>query len=148
MAKKKSEANTGAGAEKAEAKKDAPAKKPAAKGGAKKGAAKKPAGAQAAGGSSMIDTDLATQNAARMLVGRAKLKGATGNDPTPTGGDSASFKQMKENLSNPTSQSSLGLNKALGPQKTHLPVKEYNQIFHNQTQGGVARINVPRRTGG
>ena len=133
MAKKKSETDEGA-----------VPKKPAARAG-KKAVGKKAAPAAPAS-SSMVDTDLAAANAARMLASRAKL-GPVANTPTDQK-ESASFRQLKESLKKPAEQSVDNLSKALGPQKTHLPLSQYNQVFHNQTQGGVGRVNVPRRTPG
>ena len=156
MAKKKAESAAQSGSEsvskaaapkevkEAAAKKPAAKKTPAAKGGAKKGVAKKSPASPA--GSPLVDTGLAAQNAARMLASRAKLGSAL--NPSGGGKESASFKQLKESVNNPGGPSGGDLSKALGPQKTHLPASQYNQIFHNQTQGGVGRINLPRRTGG
>jgi predicted chitinase len=63
--------------------------------------------------------------------------------------ESGSFKQLKESLNRPATHAvSTALGNTFGPARTNLPLHGGNQIIHNQTQGGVNRINVPRRTAG
>jgi hypothetical protein len=132
---------------KADASKATATKKPAARKGKKED--KSPARPT---GTPMVDTSLAAESAARMLMGRAKLGAAQPAAAAEASGsekESASFKQFKDSVNKPASQ---GPGKAFGntfAPKNPLPIPGANPVFHNQTQGGGAsRINVPRRTGG
>jgi hypothetical protein len=129
--------------------KPAAAKKPAAKKGKKE---EKAPARPAAGGTPLVDTSLAAESAARMLMGKAKLGAAAQPAPpsqTPAAEkESASFKQFKESVNKPAAH---GPGKAAAnpfAPKNPLPIPGSNPVFHNQTQGGVSRVNVPRRTGG
>jgi len=97
----------------------------------------------------LIDTQLAAQNAARMLAARAKLGAAArvgSSSASPK--ESSTFKQMKENLNRPPAHlATSALGTALGPQKSGLPAYGQAQVVRDQTVG-VGRFNVPRRTAG
>ena len=135
MAKsKKSDSKAADGAEKAP-KKKAAAKKPVAKKAAPSPAAQP-----------LIDTSLAAEAAAKMLV--AGFNKASGSPGTPRQ-ESALFKQLKAGLSKPhaAAMSNL-LEKSQGPEpaKTH---PQFKQVGQNQTFGAdVTRSGVPRRTPG
>ena len=94
----------------------------------------------------LIDTSLAAQAAANMVVNRDLL----GPKPAGEKKESGSFKQLKESLLKPAVQGPGGL---LSPQKQQ---KKFNtgfggrsQVGHNQTFGAdVNRSGVPRRTSG
>jgi hypothetical protein len=95
----------------------------------------------------MVDTNLAAQAAARMLAAKAKLGGAA--EATAGNRETSTFKQLKESLNKPASSlASNVLGNAFGPHKSNLPTNMQGQVFHNQTQGGGSRVNVPRRTAG
>jgi hypothetical protein len=104
--------------------------------------------APATAGTPMIDTSLAAQNAARMLVAGFK-NAATANNSTSPQPESAMFKNLKAGVNKPASSgmSSL-LDKSHGPE----PVKshpQHKQVGRNQTFGAdVNRSGVPRRTPG
>jgi hypothetical protein len=125
---------------KAVAKKAAPASTSAAK--TKKAA--KPAAPPS--GVPLIDTSLAAQAAANMVVNRDLLA------PKPAGEkkESGSFKQLKESLLKPSVQGPGGLLSPQGPQKKfNQGFGGRNQVGHNQTFGAdVNRSGVPRRTSG
>jgi hypothetical protein len=109
---------------------------------AKKAPAKKPVG----GGSPLIDTSLAAENAARMLVAGRNRPAGNSNAPMQ---ESAMFKQLKAGLNKPhaTAMSNL-LDKSHGPEpaRNHPSMK---QVGHDQTYGAdVTRSGVPRRTPG
>ena len=129
---KKSETKSGGGAE---AKKAAP----------KKAHAKKPHAEPS--GSPMINTSLAAENAARMLMGG--LNRPAGKNAGAPRQESAMFKQLKAGLNKPhsTTMSNL-LNKSQGPETTRSH-QQFKQVGHNQTFGAdVTRSGVPRRTPG
>ncbi|HEX3358625.1 MAG TPA: hypothetical protein VHS31_16740 [Tepidisphaeraceae bacterium] len=112
----------------------------------KKAPAKKKAAPSS--GSSMVDTTLAAQNAARLLV--AGHKSATsGSGASP---ESGSFKNMKQGLSKPHLSGLDSLLNKSGPadgKKSNAPFGGNKQVGHNQTFGAdVNRTGVPRRTGG
>ena len=98
----------------------------------------------------MIDTTLAAQHAARILAARAKLgSAAEGVYPESAAKESGNFKQLKESLNRPASHAvSSALGTSFGQQKSNLPTPGQKQVAHNQTQGVVSRVNVPRRTAG
>lgn len=112
---------------------------------AKKSAKSKPSAALDA---PLIDTSLAAENAAKMLMaGLSKPQPAAGG--TGAKQESAMFKQLKAGLKKPaaTTMSNL-LGKQHGPEltKSHANMK---QVGHNQTFGAdVTRSGVPRRTPG
>jgi hypothetical protein len=127
-----------------------PAAKPAAskKAPAKKTVVKKAAAATAqTSGIPMIDTNLAAESAAKMLVARpAEATEATAAQPSK---ESASFKNLKEQLAKPKPS---GLNSLFGPtggeKKFGNPSFTSQQKGHNQTFGGINKAGVPRRTNG
>ena len=139
MAKKKSEKSE----EKAEA-------KPAAK---KAAPAKKKSTASAAPqGTPLVDTNLAAQNAARMLAAGAHAKQSQQQSARPQQkSESSLFKQMKAGLNKPAAGAMGGLlDKSGGPlqKKPNQPFGG-KQVGHNQTFGADAtRTGVPRRTPG
>jgi hypothetical protein len=111
----------------------------------KKAAAKKPAPIT---GMPMIDTSLAAENAARMLMGRFnKPSASVSGSEKPQ--ESAMFKQLKAGLKAPHSAAMSNLlDKSHGPEpaKSHPQLK---QVGQNQTFGAdVTRSGVPRRTPG
>ncbi|HVT90304.1 MAG TPA: hypothetical protein VHD56_15740 [Tepidisphaeraceae bacterium] len=114
--------------------KKAPAKKSA------KPAAKAPAGMP------MVDTDLAAQSAARMLMARKNSSSGNSAAPSP---ESAMFKQLKAGLNKPHAATmSNVLEKSQGPEssKDHSFFKQTGQ---NQTYNAdVTRSGVPRRNPG
>ena len=117
---------------------------------ARKAAPKKAAVTAAATSTSMplIDTDLAAQNAAAMLLNRPASEGA----PSGTGDsakESATFKNLKDQLANPKPASLSNLFGPSGDQKKsggHFNLNQ--QKGHNQTFGGMNKTGVPRRTNG
>ncbi len=133
-------------------KKAAPAKKAApkaARSSAKKSAA---AGKAPAGASSepMIDTGIAAQAAARMLLARSAGKAVPAAKPAE---ESAGFKHLKEEAGKPHQQVMDALLNKTAPasaKRNNLPMPGgRNQTGHNQTFGAdVNRANLPRRTGG
>lgn len=133
MAKKKTDTPTAGSAKKTP-------KKAAAK------SAGKPA-AQPAPPPPLVDTSLAAEAAARMLLARAKSEPA---DEQKKGG--SLIEQLKADLNRPHSTTVANLlDKSAGPanKRPNLPTGPLNQRGHNQTFGAdVNRVNVPRRTGG
>jgi hypothetical protein len=132
------------------------------------GAGKKSSAGGASGGGSqgvpLIDTSLAAQAAAKMVLHRA-----TGTSPAASGAGAATpqpqadagakepekretstFKQLKQGLSKSGSQNLGGvLGEVQGGRKSNQPFGGGNQNVRNQTFGAdVNRSGVPRRTGG
>lgn len=124
---------------------EAKAKKPETKkppGGAKSGAKHK----QAPSASPLVDTNLAAQNAARMLMASRKREGAS---ETKSGG---LIDQLKAEINKHPSATVAGiLDKSAPPgaRKPNLPF-DRKQVAHNQTfgAGDITRSGVPRRTPG
>jgi hypothetical protein len=123
-------------------------KKPAAKAAQPKVAAKKaPAKPASAGAAGMpqIDTNLAAQNAAQMLVNRpAASAGPAGDKPKQ---ETSAFKNMKDQLAKKTT----GMGHLFGPASDNKKGGNHftnQQKGHNQTQGGFNKTGVPRRTNG
>lgn len=112
---------------------------------ARKSAAKKPA---APAGAPLIDTNLAAEAAAKMLV--AGLNKPAANQPDAPKQESAMFKQLKAGLNKPAgSAMSNLLEKSHGPDLTKSHQAFNKQVGHNQTFGAdVTRSGVPRRTPG
>jgi hypothetical protein len=94
----------------------------------------------------MVDTNLAASVAARQL-----LAGTPAAVP-PTGKQSNSFRDFKENLNKPAGGLAGMLDKTAGPgmKKPNMPFQTGGkQVGRNQTFGAdVNRTGVPRRTGG
>jgi hypothetical protein len=135
---------------KAEAKpKDEAKPKAAAKKSSAPAAAPKPKKAAKPSASStdvpLIDTGLAAQAAAKMVVNRDLL-----SKPAAEKKESGSFKQLKESLLKPAVQGPGGLLSPQGQQKKfNTGFGGRNQVSHNQTFGAdVNRSGVPRRTSG
>ncbi len=103
--------------------------------------------AQPAGSSPLIDTAQAAASVARILATRAKLEGPeAGESPDRESGE---FRKLKEGLTkHPSLSAANSLNAALGVSKNALPIPGRRDSVHSQTQGNVARVNVPRRTAG
>lgn len=124
-------------------------KKPATKAaGAKKTAATKAAAPAQPAGVPLIDTNLAAQSAAKMLLNRA----VAGDAPTAAaqpGKESSTFKNLKDQLAKPKPA---GLSHILGPtvdaKKSASNFLNQQRGGHNQTQGGFNKTGVPRRTNG
>ena len=93
----------------------------------------------------LIDTSLAAQAAAKMVVNRDLLSKPAGEKK-----ESGSFKQLKESLLKPAVQGPGGLLSPQGQQKKfNTGFGGRNQVSHNQTFGAdVNRSGVPRRTSG
>ena len=96
-------------------------------------------------GNPMVDTNLAAESAARMLLG----KSTTGSEATQRKKESSMFKNMKQSLNKPHLA---GLDSVIGgpaQQKSNLPHNLQQQKGHNQTfNADVTRTGVPRRTPG
>ena len=96
----------------------------------------------------LIDTNLAASTAAKMVANKKDERAAASS---PGSGESAAFKQMKENLHKPVGGTTPSFLQN-GPQgkKFNPSVPNRNQqVGHNQTFGAdVNRTGVPRRTGG
>lgn len=113
-------------------------------------AKKQPSKASSGGGGAapMINTDVAAQSAARMLLNRAA--NAPINTATGQKKESSTFKQMKDSLAKPhlaSMDSMLNSTNTSGGQ-SHLP-HQSNQKGHSQTYNAdVTRTGVPRRTPG
>jgi hypothetical protein len=150
MAKASKKSDTKAAGSKAEAKPKAAAKAPTAK--AKAPAAKKQASSGAAPQAPMIDTNLAASAAAAMILNRAATSGAAPNASGQPAAkkESSSFKNLKDSLNKPASQSLGGtFGNIAGQKKSNLPLGGGKQVGRNQTFGAdVNRAGVPRRTGG
>src|SRR5579871_5471123 len=116
----------------------------AAEGGAKKSAkSAKPAPPPPA--APLIDTNLAAAAAAKLVAHKDELSTA------PAHGESAAFKQLKENLHKTGGQSTPSFLQNMLPSKKFNPSipGRNQQIGRNQTFGtDVNRSGVPRRTGG
>jgi hypothetical protein len=118
----------------------------------KKKATKAKAPATAAPSTPLIDTGLAAENAAKMIVAKVAAS-PTSNQPAAGGAkETAAFKNLKANLNKPASSTmSNFLDKTAGPgqKKQNLPFGGGKQVGRNQTFGAdVNRAGVPRRTGG
>jgi hypothetical protein len=148
MAKASKKPDTKSSEIKAEAKPKAAAKAPAAK--AKAPAAKKPA--SPGGAAPLIDTNLAASAAAAMILNRAGTGGAAANASGQPAAkkESSSFKNLKDSLNKPASQSLGGtFGNIAGQKKSNQPLGGGKQVGRNQTFGAdVNRAGVPRRTGG
>lgn len=121
-------------------------KSAASKPAAKKIAPKKASIAAAAGSVPMIDTDLAAQTAAAMLLNRPATEGAAQTEP---GKESSTFKNLKDQLAKPKPAALANLFGTTGDQKKasgHFNLNQ--QKGHNQTFGGLNKAGVPRRTNG
>jgi len=94
----------------------------------------------------LIDTGLAAEAAAKMVVNRDLLGAGKPGEKKESG----SFKQLKESLFKPAVQGPGGLLSTPNPQKkSNTGFGGRNQVGHNQTFGAdVNRTGVPRRTGG
>jgi hypothetical protein len=137
MAKKKNEST-----EKS-AKAEVKAKKPAAKE-APKAAAKPAKSGASLVGMPMIDTNLAAQSAAQMLIARSK-----GGGGVSQGG--SMIEQIKSDMNKGHGSTVAGVLDKGGPlnKRPNQTSNPMNQRGHNQTFGSDAsRANVPRRTPG
>lgn len=117
----------------------APAKT-AAKPAAKKPAATKPA---AAGFGFGIDTNLAAQAAAKMLLNRSASPAVSAGGGT--------VKHLKESMNKPTGPglgNLLGGTSAGGGKASNLPNFSNQQKGQNQSTGAIGNVGVPRRTPG
>ena len=125
----------------------AASKAPAAKAAATKKPAAKKIAAAATSGMPMIDTNLAAQNAAAMLLNRPVLENA--GDATAVQKESSTFKNLKEQLAHPKPT---GLGNLFGPagdqKKSGGHFSTHQDKGHNQTFGGLNKTGVPRRTNG
>ena len=144
-AKPKKDEETTDAKPKAEAKPKAPAKKAASAPAPKAKKAAKPSAPST--DVPLIDTSLAAQAAAKMVVNRDMLGSGK---PSGEKKESGSFKQLKESLLKPAVQGPGGLLSPIGQQKkANTGFGGRNQVGHNQTFGAdVNRSGVPRRTSG
>jgi hypothetical protein len=111
---------------------------------ARKPVRKAPAKATPAG-MPMVDTDLAAQSAARMLLS----KPASSTLPTMPRKESGAFKNLKDSVNKPNLGALDQVMGSVGPQRSNLPHHRDQQKGHNQTFGAdVNRAGVPRRTPG
>lgn len=121
--------------------------KTAANTAARKPAAKRAPGAGAPAGVPMIDTNLAAQAAASMLINRETIESAEAAPATTK--ESGAFKNFKEQIANPKPS---GLSNLFGPggdmKKSGGHFNVHQQKGHNQTFGGMNKTGVPRRTNG
>jgi hypothetical protein len=129
----------------------APAVKAAAAAPAKKAVVgKKGAPGTPAVGMPLIDTNLAAQNAASMLLNRSTLEHAeAAAESAEPAKESAAFKNLKDQLAKPKPTGLAGLFGPSGGAKKdggHFNVQQ--QKGHNQTFGGMNKTGVPRRTNG
>jgi hypothetical protein len=140
MAKASKKPDTKSSETKAEAKPKAAAK-------AKAPATKKPA--SSGGAAPLIDTNLAASAAAAMILNRAGTAPAASGQPVAKK-ESSSFKNLKDSLNKPASQTLGGtFGNIAGQKKSNLPMGGGKQVGRNQTFGAdVNRAGVPRRTGG
>src|SRR3954454_19572491 len=142
----------------AKAKKSEPSKKPAAKKEpAKKAPAQQPATTKKSAGlgsQPMVDTTLASQNAALHLAAGLPHKAAATGGGTSSGAKSESsmFKNLKQGLAKPHLTGLDNLLDKSAPtdtKRSNLPFGGGKQVGHNQTFGAdVNRAGVPRRTPG
>jgi hypothetical protein len=110
--------------------------------------------APAAPGAAPLIDPLQSAAAAAALVGH-KVSASGGTGGPGTGGpatESSSFRNLKESLSKPHSQTIGNVLDKISPggqKKSGLPFGGGKQVGHNQTFGAdVSRRNVPRRTNG
>jgi hypothetical protein len=117
-----------------------PAKKPAAK----KPAAKKKSAPAAPAGMPLIDTGVAAKVAASLVAKKVQTE-TTGQTKKP----SATFQQLKNNLTKPPSAVVGNLLGDIQGKRAAGPQGFAKQVGHAQTFGAdVNRAGVPRRTGG
>lgn len=109
---------------------------------------KKPERKQPVVGAPQIDPGQSAA-AAAALVGHKITAPTLGSGPKT---ESSSFRNLKESLTKPHSQTIGGVLDKIAPagqKKSGLPFGGGQQVGHNQTFGAdVARRNVPRRTNG
>jgi hypothetical protein len=108
--------------------------------------AKKPAAAV----SSLINTSLAAETAARMVAHGSTAPSSTASSSAGEQSESAAFKKLKESIGKPSSQGVASFLQNSAPvKKSGQPFGKQNQTGRNQTFGAdVNRSGVPRRTGG
>ena len=143
MAKKKTESASERPAEKKAA---APVKAAAPKAPAK---AKKAAKPQPATSSPMIDTGLAAENAARMIMAGTRPAQVSDDNAQPKK-ESSTFTKLKESLAKPHINSGNPLLNNLGGAGNKNKPNFFGgkQVGHNQTFGSGSSRSVPRRTSG
>ena len=115
---------------------------------ATKSTASRAAKAPAPAAAPMIDTNLAAESAARMLLARA----AAGHAPATTAhAESSTFKHLKEQLAKPKAALNSLLQSTGNPSTqpgSHLPHQQ-GTVGRARTHGAdVTRTGVPRRTSG
>jgi len=128
----------------------APVKKTTTKSAGKPASKKAPARKSvpaAPAGMPMIDTNLAAQAAASMLINRETIESA--GAAAPPAKESGAFKNFKEQIARPKPS---GLSNLFGPgsdmKKSGGHFNVHQQKGHNQTFGGMNKTGVPRRTNG
>jgi hypothetical protein len=108
-----------------------------------KKSAPKPAAKSAPSGFPSIDTNLAAQSAAKMLLRKPTV------DSTGSKKESGAFKNLKDSLNKPSMGSLDQFMGSTGPQRSNTSHHRDQQKGHNQTFGAdVNRTGVPRRTTG
>lgn len=122
---------------------NATAPKPAAK------AKKTKAPAPVASSTPMIDTGLAAENAAKLIIAGARSNQSTEETTAPKK-ETSTFKQMKESLSKPHINSGNPLlgGGPTGGNRNKPGFFGGKQVGHNQTFGSGSSRSVPRRTSG
>ncbi|HEY1683720.1 MAG TPA: hypothetical protein VGG19_03070 [Tepidisphaeraceae bacterium] len=104
--------------------------------------AKKASGASSPAGFPSIDTNLAAESAARML-----LRKPSANEPAKK--ESGAFKNLKESVNSPSLGNLDQFMNTTGPQRSGSSHQRDQQKGHSQTSSAnVARTGVPRRTPG
>lgn len=92
----------------------------------------------------LVDTSLAAETAAKMLLRRPNT-----STPATSQKESGTFKSLKESLNKPNLGGLDQVIGSIGPQRSNLPHQRDQQKGHNQTFGAdVNRTGVPRRTPG
>ena len=99
-------------------------------------------------GSPLIDTGLAAQSAARLVMAKPSVPASADTAKKQT----AAFRQLKDSMAkghNSSVQSVLNNSMPPSARKSSTPFSGGKQVGHNQTFGSDAsRNSVPRRTGG
>jgi hypothetical protein len=96
----------------------------------------------------MIDTNLAAQTAAAMLVNRDTSAATPPTEQGEQPRESSTFKNLKEQLARPKPAGLGGLLGPVGGEKKQSGHFFNQQKGHNQTYGGFNKAGVPRRTNG
>jgi hypothetical protein len=116
--------------------------------GAKKKTERKAPGTTAPAAKPLIDPAQSAAAAAAMVAHKV----STSTPATGTQTESSSFRNLKQSLNKPHSQTMDSVLDRIAPAKTKtagFPLGGGKQVGHNQTYGpGITQRNVPRRTNG